>query len=87
MAESKLSMSQQGALATEKVNSALGCIKSSIAKRLRKVMMHPTWYSLDCVQLPGYDFKPPVQERLVFLTVSKFSGGPSKLSGAGVLAL
>lgn len=40
LAESELSMSQQGALATEKVNSVFGRIKSSIAKSLRKVIVH-----------------------------------------------
>ena len=36
-----MSMSQQGALAAEKVSSVLGCIKSSIDRRLRKVIVHP----------------------------------------------
>ena len=36
LAESELRMSQQGALPAEKVNGVLGCMKSSIARGLRK---------------------------------------------------
>lgn len=56
LAESELSMSQQSALATEKLNSVPGCIKSSIAKKLRKVIVHPLWQLTGVCPAPWVQF-------------------------------
>lgn len=66
LAESELRMSQQGNLGTEKVSSVLGFIKSSIAKKLRRVVVCPYFALTWLRSAPWVLFEPSVQERLFF---------------------
>ena len=50
LVDTKLNMSQQCALATEKVNSILGCIRQSITSRSKEVIL-PLYSSLVGLQL------------------------------------